>query len=112
MVDPVSRYGHVVPLKSSSSDNIIDALNRLMMVCRVKPTTLFFSPSLSFVADVSNQYPSVQFVLREHNETMNNERDLFLKQLNKWIKSNNNWVTGAAVVQAVTNTLPIPPPHD
>jgi hypothetical protein len=43
---------------------------------------------------------------------MNNERDLFLKQLNKWIKSNNNWVTGAAVVQAVTNTLPIPPPHD
>ena len=112
MVDPVSRYGHVVPLKSSSSDNIIDALNRLMMVCRVKPTTLFYSPSLSFVADVSNQYPSVQFVEREHNETMNLERDLFLKQLNKWIKSNHNWVTGAAVVQAVTNTLPIPPPHD
>ncbi len=64
MVDPVSRYGHVVPLKSSSSENVIDALNPLMMVCRVKPLTLYFSSSLSFVSDVSNQYPSVQFVLR------------------------------------------------
>jgi hypothetical protein len=43
---------------------------------------------------------------------MKNERDLFLTQLNKWIKSNSYWVTGAAVVQAVTNTLPIPPPQD
>ncbi len=39
--------------------------------------------SLSFVNDVSNQYPSVQFVLCEHNEKMKNECDLFLMQLNK-----------------------------
>jgi hypothetical protein len=110
MVDPVSRYGHVLPLKSSSAEDILEALSRLMMVCRVKPTTLYYSSSLSFVCDVSNQYPSVDFVLHEHNETMNNERELFLTQLNIWVNSNSHWVSDAAVVQAVTNTLPIPPP--
>jgi hypothetical protein len=43
---------------------------------------------------------------------MRDERELFLLQLDKWIKENKNWVTGATVVQAVTNTLPIPPPPD
>jgi hypothetical protein len=40
IVDPVSRYGLVVPLKNSSSENVIDALNYLMMVCCVKPSTV------------------------------------------------------------------------
>lgn len=83
-----------------------------MTVVRVKPHNLFFSSLISFVGEVSNQYPSVQFVLGEHSDLMKGERKLFLLQLNKWIMGNNNWVTGAAVVQAVTNMLPIPTPHE
>jgi hypothetical protein len=40
---------------------------------------------------------------------MNNERELFMVQLNKWIDSEKNWVCGVSVIQAVTNTLPIKP---
>lgn len=112
MVDPVSRYGHVVVLKSMLKDDIFYSLRRLMAVSRVKPETLYFSSLISFVSELSNEYPSVHLVLGEHNKCMRDERELFLLQLYKWIKENKNWVTGATVVQAVTNTLPIPPPTD
>jgi hypothetical protein len=112
MVDPVSRYGHVAVMKSMSKDHFLYSFHRLMTVAHVKPETLYFSATISFVSEVSNQYPSVQFVLGEHNDCMRNERELFLLQLNKWMKENNDWVTGATVVQAVTNMLPIPPPHN
>jgi hypothetical protein len=43
---------------------------------------------------------------------MKAERELFLLQLEKWVREKSNWVTGAAVIQAVTNTLPIPTLHE
>lgn len=112
MVDPVSRYGHVVVLKSMSKDDFFYSFNRLMTVVRVKPHTLFNSAVISFVSEVANNYPSVQFVLGEHNSSMKAERELFLLQLDKWVREKNNWVTGAAVIQAVTNTLPILKLHE
>jgi hypothetical protein len=112
MVDPISRYGHAVPVNSFSKDNIINELNRLMMAVHRKPMKLYFSSFDSFFSEVSNQYPSVQFFCGEHSKEMKNEHDVFRKQLNKCINENANWLTGAAVVQAVTNTLPIPPPQD
>ena len=50
MVDPVSRYGHVVVLKSMLKDDIFYSLRRLMVVSRVKPETLYFSSLISFVS--------------------------------------------------------------
>jgi hypothetical protein len=40
---------------------------------------------------------------------MVNEREIFLKQFNKWMTNDKNWVSGVTVMQAVTNTLPITP---
>jgi hypothetical protein len=95
-----------------SKDDFFYSFNRLMTVVRVKPHTLFYSSLISFVSEVANNYPSVQFVLGEHNSSMKAERELFLLQLEKWVREKSNWVTGAAVIQAVTNTLPIPTLHE
>ncbi len=59
--------------------------------------------------DVSELYPETHFDIQEHSEAMMNERGIFLIQLNKWMSNEKNWVTGVAVIQAVTNTMPILP---
>ena len=112
MVDPVHRYGHAVVLKSLSKDDVCYSLSRLMMVVRIQPTTLYFSQSLSYLEDVSEQYPKTKFECHEHSEAMINEREFFLMQLHKWIANEKNWVVGVAVIQAVSNTMPIKPAQD
>ena len=109
MVDPVHRYGHAVVLKSISKDEICFSFTRLMTVVRIQPTTLYFDESLDFLLDVSQKYPSIKFSCQQHSEAMNNERDIFMMQLNKWINNDKNWVCGLSVIQAVTNTQPIKP---
>jgi hypothetical protein len=112
MVDPVHRYGHAVVLKSLSKGDVCYSLSRLMMVVRIQPTTLYFSQSLSYLEDVSEQYPKTKFECHEHSEAMINEREIFLMQLHKWIANEKNWVVGVAVIQAVSNTMPIRPAQD
>jgi hypothetical protein len=109
MVDPVHRYGHAVVLKSKSNDDVCYSLSRLMNVVRIQPTTVYFSQSMSYLKDVSELYPNTRFECQEHSEAMINEREIFLKQLNKWVTNDKNWVSGVTVMQAVTNTLPITP---
>ncbi|MFY7882391.1 MAG: hypothetical protein ACOVR6_08855 [Fimbriimonas sp.] len=109
MVDPVHRYGHAVVLKSKSNDDVCYSLSRLMNVVRIQPTTVYFSQSMSYLKDVSELYPNTRFECQEHSEAMINEREIFLKQLNKWMTNDKNWVSGVTVMQAVTNTLPITP---
>ena len=109
MVDPVHRYGHSVAMKSTSKDDINYSLRRLLTVVRIQPSTLYFDDGLMFLQDLSKDYPSIKFLCQKHSEAMNNERELFMVQLNKWIDSEKNWVCGVSVIQAVTNTLPIKP---
>ena len=109
LVDPVNRYGHAVVMKSVTTDDVSYSLTRLMTVARYKPNNVIYSQSIHCVSPFSELFPSVKFVVGEHSELMTEERKLFISQLSKWRSQDPNWVTGVAIIQAVTNMLPIPP---
>jgi hypothetical protein len=90
MVDPVHRYGHSVVMKSMSKDDINYSLRHLLTVVRIQPTMLYFDDGLIFLQDLSKDYPSIKFLCQKHSKAMNNERELFMVQLNKWIDNEKN----------------------
>jgi hypothetical protein len=97
-------------MKSMPKDGICYSLTCLVTAARIQPKTLYLDVSLIFLQDVSQKYPSIKFLCHQHNEAMNNnEREIFMIQLHKWINNDKNLVCGVSVIQAVTNTMPIKP---
>jgi hypothetical protein len=107
LVDPISRRGHALVIKSMASDEVLSAFNRLMSIIRTKPSTIFYAEEFCYLSDLSSKYPLVNFVEKGHTEPMLNECKLFGRQLKRWMDHNSNWVSGVTTIQAVTNTLPI-----
>jgi hypothetical protein len=70
------------------------------------PQQVNYDSKFSCVVTAKDAHPSVTFTNSGHNEPMKRERILFLRQMKRWLKGyGNNWIRGASIVQAVTNTL-------
>jgi hypothetical protein len=106
LVDPIARVGHATPMKTNSSVDVISGFRRLMSMSRIQPSTIYYASTLSDVISSSERYSYVLFVEKSHSTTMLLERQLYLNQMKRWLKGyGNEWLRGALIVQAVTNTL-------
>jgi len=106
LVDPIARVGHATPMKTNSSVDVISGFRRLMSMSRIQPSTIYYASTLSDVISSSERYSNVLFVEKSHSTTMLLERQLYLNQMKRWLKGyGNEWLRGALIVQAVTNTL-------
>jgi hypothetical protein len=106
LVDPIARVGHATPMKTNSSIDVISGFRRLMSMSRIQPSTIYYASTLSDVISTSERYSNVLFVEKSHSTTMLLEQQLYLNQMKRWLKGyGNEWLHGALIVQAVTNTL-------
>ena len=109
VVDPIARYGHALPMKFNSTDDMESALKRLLLIARKHPKTVYVGQySLELLSQASH-FPSLAFQQKKNCPLMEAEMKKFSKQLAIWMEenNNNNWLFGISAVQAVTNVLPL-----
>jgi hypothetical protein len=108
LVDPVARYGHALPMKSNSTDDMESALKQMLLIARKHPKTVYLGQqSLDLLSRAIN-FPSIALLQLTYSPLMEAEMKKFSNQLAIWMEDNNDrWLFGLSAVQAVTNMLPL-----
>jgi hypothetical protein len=108
LVDPVARYGHALPMKANSTNDMESALKRLLLIARKHPNTIYVRQNSLELLPRANNFPSIKILEKAHCPLMVAETKRFSNQLAIWLEdNNNNWLFGVSTVQAVTNALPL-----
>jgi len=108
LVDPVARYGHALPMKSNSTDDMESALKQMLLIARKHPKTVYVGQhSLDLLSRAIN-FPTIALLQLTYSPLMEAEMKKFSNQLAIWMEDNNDrWLFGLSAVQAVTNMLPL-----
>jgi hypothetical protein len=107
IVDPKARYGHAIAMKSNTEVDCTAAIQSLLSVARMKPSTIFYDHRTSFVLKLGEKYPSINFSCLSQNDSVIENHKNYLELIHKWIEdTHRDFLTGATVVQAVLNNMP------
>ncbi len=108
LVDPVARYGHALPMKANSTNDMESALKQLLQIARKHPNTIYVGQNSLELLPRANNFPSIKILEKAHCPLMVAETKRLSNQLAIWLEdNNNNWLFGVSTVQAVTNSLPL-----
>lgn len=90
LVDPFTRFGIAIPLKSLDDQLFQSQFINLFLLARVQPTKIYYDNTTKVVIQLKEKYPYIEFILSEHIPLMKKESTRFHDMLLKWTKENGS----------------------